>query len=118
MINKKYIRKSGYNIGKIKCRVLDKNVVEGFILKRDVTVREAKYILSTILGFYLQERDDFEDEDAYRFQNSIYANIVNQWLRGQVGDATIMEYAWGCRNSIGIFNMIPLIKYLKSRNII
>lgn len=63
------------NLGKIKCQ----NRIDGLVLKRKVTIREAKYILANILGIVLQTKDDFEDLEEYQERNQEYTEVVNDW---------------------------------------
>lgn len=107
------------NLGEIKCIGTSQNRVDGLVLKRKVTIREAKYILANILGIELLTKDDFEDSEEYQEQNQEYTRVVNDWLIGKADDTAIMEFAWDCSDDpIGIFNLIAIIYYLKKRNII
>ena len=107
------------NLGKIKCIGTSQNRIDGLVLKRKVTIREAKYILANILGIVLQTKDDFEDSEEYQEQNQEYTRVVNDWLIGKADDTAIMEFAWDCSDDpIGIFNLIAIIYYLKKRNVI
>lgn len=107
------------NLGKIKYIGTSKNRIDGLVLKRNVTIREAKYILTNILGIELQTKDDFEDLEEYQEQNQEYTRVVNDWLSGKTDDTAIMEFAWDCSDDpIGIFNLIAIIYYLKKRNVI
>ena len=102
------------NLGKIKCIGTSKNRIDGLVLKRNVTIREAKYILVNILGIELLTKDDFEDLEEYQEQNKEYTRVVNDWLSGKTDDTAIMEFAYDCSDdAIGIFNLIAIIYYLK-----
>ena len=79
------------NLGKIKCIGTSKNRIDGLVLKRNVTIREAKYILVNILGIELLTKDDFEDLEAYQEQNQEYTRVVNDWLSGKTDDTAIMN---------------------------
>lgn len=107
------------NLGKVKCIGTNLNRIDGLVLKRKVTIREAKYILANILGIELQTKEDFEDLEEYQEQNQEYARAVNNWLIGEIDDTAIMEFAWDCSDEpIGIFNLIAIISYLKKRDVI
>ena len=107
------------NLGKISCIGTSKNDIDGLVLKRPLTVRESKYILNKCLGIVLMTKDDFDDLKEYRDQNEEYANVVNDWLVGKLDDTAIMEFAWDCSDdTIGIFNSLSIICYLKNKNII
>ena len=107
------------NLGKIKCIGTSQNHIDGLVLKRKVTISEAKYILANIIGIELQTKDDFEDLEEYQEQNQEYTRVVNDWLIGNTDDTAIMEFAWDCSDdTIGIFNLIAIIYYLKKRNVI
>ena len=107
------------NLGKIKCIGINQNCIEGLVLKRKVTIREAKYILTNIFCIELLTKDDFENLEEYQIQNQEYTRVVNDWLIGKADDTAIMEFAWDCSDDpIGIFNLIAIISYLKKRNVI
>lgn len=107
------------DLGKIKCIGTSQNHIDGLVLKRKITTREAKYILANILGIELQTKEDFEDLEEYQEQNQEYARAVNNWLIGEIDDTAIMEFAWDCSDEpIGIFNLIAIISYLKKRDVI
>lgn len=107
------------NLGKIKCIETSQNHIDGLVLKRNVTIREAKHILINILGIELQTKDDFEDLEEYQEQNQEYARVVNDWLVGKSDDTAIMEFAWDCSDEpLGMFNLISVLGYLKKRNVI
>ena len=106
------------NLGKIKCIGTSQNRIDGLVLKRKVTIREAKYILANILGIELQTKDDFEDLEEYQERNQEYTEVVNDWLIGKADDTAIMKFAWDKDEPIGIFNLISIIYYLKKKNII
>ena len=107
------------NLGKIKCIGTNQNCIDGLILKRKITIREAKYILTNIFGIELLSKDDFENLEEYQEQNQEYTRVVNNWLIGKADDTAIMEFAWDCSDEpIGIFNLISIIYYLKKRNVI
>ena len=106
------------NLGKIKCIGANQNCIDGLVLKRKITIREAKYILINIFGIELLNKDDFENLKEYQEQNQEYTRVVNDWLIGNTDDTAIMEFAWDSDEPIGIFNLISIIYYLKKRNII
>ena len=107
------------NLGKIKCIGTNQNCIEGLVLKRKVTIKEAKYILTNIFSIGLLNKDDFENLKEYQEQNQEYTRVVNNWLIGKADDTAIMEFAWDCSDEpIGIFNLISIIYYLKKRNVI
>ena len=106
------------NLGKIKCIGTNQNCIEGLVLKRKVTIREAKYILANIFCIELLTKDDFENLEEYQEQNQEYTKVVNNWLIGKADDTAIMEFAWDSDEPIGIFNLIAIISYLKKRNVI
>ena len=106
------------NLGEIKCIGTNQNRIDGLVLKRKVTIREAKYILTNIFGIELLTKDDFEDLDEYRERDQEYTEVVNDWLIGKTDDTAIMGFAWDSDEPIGIFNLISIIYYLKKRNVI
>ena len=66
------------DLGKIKCIGTSQNRIDGLVLKRKVTIREAKYILANILGIVLQTKDDFEDLEEYQERNQEYTETVTK----------------------------------------
>ena len=106
------------SLGEIKCIGTNQNRIDGLVLKRKVTIRKAKYILTNIFGIELLTKDDFENLDNYQEQNQEYTRVINDWLIGKTDDTAIMEFAWDSDEPIGIFNLISIIYYLKKRNII
>ena len=57
--------------------------------------------------------------DDYNDYNTGLTEIFNGWLEGQYDDQSIMEYAYDCNDEqLGLFNLIPLIIYLKEKEII
>ena len=106
------------NLGKIKCIGTNQNRIDGLVLKRKVTIKEAKYILTNIFGIELLTKGDFENLKEYQEQNQEYTRVVNNWLIGKADDTAIMEFAWDSNEPIGIFNLISIIYYLKKKNVI
>lgn len=91
----------------------------GLVLKRDLTSRECRHILYHYLGINIMSREECDDTEEYESQNEEYTTTVNQWLRGDVDDDAIMEFAFDCSDDpIGIFNIIPIIAYLQEKEII
>ena len=106
------------NLGEIKCIGTSQNRIDGLVLKRKVTIREAKYILTNIFGIELLTKDDFENLKEYQEQNQEYTRVVNDWLIGKADNTAIMEFAWDSDEPIDIFNLISIIYYLKKKNVI
>jgi len=91
---------------------------DGFIMKRNITCRESRYILRKILGIDIND-DSSLDRDEYKEYNEKLTKDVNLWLRGDTDDTTIMEYACGCENDpIGIWNAFKIAEYLIKKDII
>ena len=59
-------------------------------------------------------------EDSHTEYNNDIGTSVNKWLTGEVDDDYLVEtYAYDCTDeSLGLFNILPLIVYLKEVNII
>lgn len=107
-----------YSIGKVKLTMESNGVPKGFILKRDLTVRECRYILYSLLGINIATKDDLDDEE-YREQNEEYVQTVNAWLRGETDDSAIIEFAFDCSDEpLGLMNMLPIVAYLQKKGII
>lgn len=107
------------NLGIVKITTHKNGVPKGLILKRDITTREAKYILSTLLGFVLYAPGDLPDRELYREILNDYKVVVNKWLRGETSDGDVAEVAYGdSGEQVGLMNMIPIISYLKKKGII
>lgn len=107
-----------YSIGKVKLTMESNGFPKGFILKRDLTVRECRYILYSLLGINIATKDDLDDEE-YREQNEEYVQTVNAWLRGETDDSAIIEFAFDCSDEpLGLMNTLPKVAYLQKKGII
>ncbi len=107
-----------YNIGKVKLTMESNGFPKGFILKRDLNVRECRYILYTLLGINIATKEDL-DKEEYQEQNEEYVQTVNAWLRGETDDSAIMEFAFDCSDEpLGLMNMLPIVAYLQKKGII
>lgn len=115
-----------FNLGKIKTAQYAGGGIKGLVLNRDVTVREARHIMTNIFGIVINTLDDCDDAEEYKYWNQELVKDVNDWLRGEMDDDTmkdrdyiIMYYAGDCADeALGVMNMIPLLAYLKKRHII
>lgn len=58
--------------------------IKSFQLKRELTLREVKYIMGKLLWFSIFSRDDFETVKAYRKYNDQLLHDVTVWLHGDV----------------------------------
>lgn len=108
-----------YNVGKVKINLEKNGFPKGLILKRDLSARECRHIMKTLLGIEINTREDVYDDEEYKDYNDELKETVNKWLIGEVDDSNIMEYAYDCSDEpIGIMNLIPIIQYLKKKKII
>lgn len=108
-----------FNIGTINTTTENNGIVKGFVLKRKVTVRECRYIFKNIFGIAINEINDCEDKEEYNEYNGDITYMLNKWLIGEVSDSAITEYAYDCSDEpLGLFNLLPLIVYLKKREVI
>lgn len=107
------------NLGKVKLTMHDNGFPKGFILKRELTVREARYLMSQLLGIDISERDDFESQEEYKEYNDGLCQDVNDWLRGDADESVIAEYAYDCsEEQLGMHNMLIITQYLIKKGII
>ena len=108
-----------YNIGKVKINMETNGFPKGLILNRELTIRECRYILNTLLGINICTKEDMYDTEEYNEYNIELQENVNKWLVGDRDDSTIMSYAYDCSDEpIGIMNLIPILVYLKKKNVI
>ena len=118
-LENKILHMKNYNIGKIKMTMETNGFPKGLILNRELTIRECRYILKTLLGINISIKEDFYDIEEYNDYNNDMKINVNEWLVGNRDDSCIMEYAFDCSDEpIGIMNLIPILFYLKKKNII
>lgn len=111
--------KKTYNIGSVKLNLEPNGFPKGLILNRDLTVKESRHIMYHLLGININTLDEYDDKDEYKEYNDELTNNVNSWLRGDIDDETIMEFAGDCSDEpIGIMNLIPIICYLKKKDIL
>lgn len=107
------------NIGTVKMTMETNGFPKGLILKRELTLRECKYILFQLLGIELQTREDFEFYEEYKDAMNNYRETVNAWLKGEADDDSIAEFAFDCSDEqLGLMNMIPIVAYLKKKGVI
>ncbi len=108
-----------YNLGKIKVNMETNGFPKGLILNRDLSIRECRHIMYSLLGININTKEDMYDAEEYRDYNNILKDDVNKWLAGNLDDSRIMEYAYDCADEpIGIMNLITILSYLKKKNII
>ena len=106
-------------------------IVCGFLLKRDLRIEEARYIVGKLLGIDVMNLSDFDygdmddseqvkdNLDEFNSYNNELCDHVNNWLRGRCDDSIIMDYAYDCSDEpLGIFNLLPIIEYLQQINVI
>jgi len=96
----------------------DKHKVAGFVLKRDATTEECRYIMSSIFDIVLDIAEDYDNVEEFKEYNKDVTDIVNSWLVGEVDDSFINDYADTYFFSLRIIDLIPLIIYLKKCDII
>ena len=113
-------RKKKFNVGTVLMELQkDDTVPKGLVLKRELNIRECRYIMKNLLMIDINTEDDCFDSEEYKEYNSALKTTVNDWLRGDAEDDSIMEYAYDCSDEpIGMMNMIPIRMYLKKREII
>lgn len=108
-----------FNVGVVKMKMETNGYPKGFILKRDLTIKETKFIMRNLLGIDVLTKEDFEYAEEYKEYNEELKNTVQEWLSGDAEDSAIMEYAYDCAEEpIGIMNLVPIIYYLKKKGII
>lgn len=108
-----------FNLGTVKVNTYPSGSLHGLVLNRDITVREARYIMKNIFFIVINTFEECDDAEDYKFYNDELTKTVNEWLRGERDDDYIMEYASDCMDEpLGLINMLPLIIYLKKRGII
>ena len=116
------MKKKKYNLKPVILTLENNNFPHGFVLKRELTLRECKYILDKLLGINISlMKEDFADEpDDYKEWCKDLKRDVNTWLEGKTDDDYIMnEYASDCADEqMGLLNMIPIIAYLQRKGII
>lgn len=111
--------KKKFNIGSVKLEMHDNGFPKGLVLKRDLNVREAKHLMRKFLGIDVNGIDEFEYKDEYDDYNNGLTSDVNSWLKGEIEDRSLMEYAYDCMDDeLGVFNIIPIILWLQSKDII
>ena len=111
--------KQKFNTGSVKMEMQDNGFPKGLVLKRDLNVREAKHLMRKFLGIDENRIEEFEYKEEYNDYNNDLASDVNSWLKGEIDDRSLMEYAYDCmEDELGVFNIIPIIFWLQSKDII
>lgn len=72
------------NIGEVNMISRNSGVIKCLQLKRELTLREVKYIMGRLLGFSIFSRDDFETAKEYRKYNDQLLHDVTIWLHNDV----------------------------------
>lgn len=74
------------NIGEVNMISCNDGTIKGsqLKLKRELTLREVKYIMGRLLGFSIFSRDDFETAKEYRKYNKQLLHDVTIWLHNDV----------------------------------
>ena len=91
----------------------------GLVVKRDVNLREARYIMKHLLGIEIYEKEETDDLEEYNSYNEDLLQTVNEWIKGEVTDENIMEYASDCSDEpLGIWNAFKIVQYLQRKEII
>lgn len=72
------------NIGEVNMISCNNGTIKGFQLKRELALREVKYIMGRLLGFSIFSRDDFETAKEYRKYNDQLLHDVTIWLHDDV----------------------------------
>lgn len=113
-------RKKKFNVGTVVMELQKGDTVpKGLVLNRELNIRECRYIMKNLLMIDINTEDDCFDSEEYKEYNSELKRVVNDWLRGDEEDYSIMEYAYDCSDEpIGMMNLIPIIMYLKKREVI
>ena len=114
------MRKKKFNVGTVVMEIpKGDSVPKGLVLNRELTIRECRHIMKNLLMIDINTEEDCFDSEEYKEYNSELKRVVNDWLRGDEEDYSIMEYAYDCSDEpIGMINLIPIIIYLKKREII
>lgn len=108
-----------FNLGKVKVTMERNGFPKGLVLKRNLSTTECRVVLSSYLGIRIGGREEFYDNEEYKDFKKEYTDTVNAWLRGEVEDDSIMEFAGDCSDEqLGLMNMIPILSYLKRKEII
>ena len=105
------------SIGDINLHYYKYKVV-GFVLKRDATTEECRYIMSSIFDIVLDNAEDYDNVEEFKEYNKDVTDMVNSWLVGEVDDSFISDYTDTYFFSVRIIDLIPLIIYLKKCEII
>ena len=113
-------RKKKFNVGTVMMELQNGDTVpKGLVLKRELNIRECRHIMKNLLMIDINTEDDCFDSEEYKEYNSELKTVVNDWLRGDRDDYSIKKYAYDCSDeSIGMMNMVPILMYLKKREII
>lgn len=107
-----------FKLSPIKVKVMANGFYCGLVRKRDITIREARYILNKIFKIEIMTTEDLEPDD-YKEYNENLLDIVQGWIDGEYDDTAIMEFAYDCSDEpLGIFNAFRLIQYLQKKEII
>ena len=88
-------RKKKFNVGTVVMELQKGDTVpKGLVLKRELNIRECRHIMKNLLMIDINTEEDCLDSEEYKEYNSELKKTVNDWLRGDAEDYSIMEYAY------------------------
>lgn len=119
-VQKVKIRSKRFPVGNVPVTLNDNGHAKGLKLGRKLTAEECKVILRSVFGCSIYGYEDFESAAAFNDYNNHIAKDVNEWLTGNSHSMAFVEKYSGSfdEESVGPFCIIPIISYLRSKEII
>ena len=71
-----------YSISDIKVKCTNNNVIDGFVMRRNLTAKEAFFVVSAILGITLNNAEDFKTMQQYELYKNDITDKCNCFLNG------------------------------------
>lgn len=103
-----------YNVGEISLIEEKDDYPRGLNLKRELTLKECKYILENILKIDFADKTMFgckEEFDDYKKQ---IVFLINSWIKGEIDLGTVLtECGEYYEKDVPVFIAFPLVEYLR-----
>ena len=107
-----------FKTGTIQMTMEKNGFPKGLILNRNLDFDECKYVMKCMFGVEISNSTDILfDLIPYSEYCDAFIKKVNKWLKGEIDDFEVeSQYAFGY--SISVMHIIPVIEFLRERNIL
>lgn len=113
-------RSRRFPLSSVIVKLNDNGHAKGMALRRKLTAEECRTILKSFFGCSIYGYEDFVSAAMFNDYNNSMAKDVNEWLSGSSQSMAFVEkYSDSFdEEAVSPFCIIPIISYLKSKEII